>query len=125
MDAEAAARGWVEGWSAGWQAKDPETIAALYATRHVYRSHPFREPEAGAREYALRAFGEEELIECRFGEPVAAGDRAAVEYYAILRDGGTEYTLAGTALIRFDANGLVTEHRDYWAMEEGRRPPAF
>jgi hypothetical protein len=125
VDAEAAAGRWVEGWTAGWRAKDPDAIAALYAAHHVYRSHPFREPEAGAREYALRAFGEEELVECRFGAPVVAGDRAAVEYHAILRERGTDYTLAGVALVRFDADGLVTEHRDYWAMDEGRRPPAF
>jgi hypothetical protein len=125
VDAETAARHWIEGWERAWRAKDADAIAALYAERHVYRSHPFREPEAGAREYALRAFRQEELVECRFGEPFVAGSRAAVEYYALLREGGTDYTLAGVSLLRFDTEGLVTEHRDYWAMEEGRRASVF
>lgn len=56
-----------------------------------------------------------------FGEPVVDGDRAAVEYWAILRLEGKEQTLAGTTLLRFDAEGRVVEHRDYWALEQGRR----
>ena len=50
-----------------------------------------------------------------------SGDRAAVEYWATMRVGGEEQTLAGTTLLRFDDDGLVVEHRDYWAMAEGRR----
>ena len=30
-----------------------------------------------------------------------------------LTDGGTE-ELAGVSLLRFDPDGLVTEHRDFW-----------
>jgi hypothetical protein len=39
----------------------------------------------------------------------------------VLRSEGREHTLAGTTLLRFDADGLVVEHRDYWALEDGRR----
>jgi len=44
------------------------------------------------------------------------GDRAAVEWSAEtrLKDGSTE-KLAGVSLIRFDADGLVVEQRDFWA----------
>jgi len=100
-------------------------IAALYAPGAVYTSHPFREPEKSARDYALRAFADEELVECRYGEPVVAGDRAAVEYWAILSADGEEETLAGIALLRFDESGLVVEQRDYWSMQPGRTPARF
>ncbi len=56
-----------------------------------------------------------------FGEPIVRGDRAAVEYWAIVQYESGEHTLAGTTLLRFDDDGLVIEHRDYWAIEPGRR----
>jgi ketosteroid isomerase-like protein len=125
VDSEAAARAWVAGWTAGWQNADPETIADLYADDAVFRSHPFRDPESSASDYARRAFADEELVECKFGEPVVDGDRAAVEYWAILRADGDEETLAGIALVRFGPDGKVVDQRDYWSMEPGRRPPNF
>ncbi len=125
MDVEGAARAWVEGWTRGWEDGDADLIGALYAEGAVYRSHPFREPERSARDYALRAFADEELVECRFGEPVADGDRAAVEYWAVLDAGGDEETLAGVSLLRFGPDGRVVEQRDYWSMQPGRTSPPF
>jgi SnoaL-like domain len=125
VDTEAAARAWVDGWTRGWESSDADEIGALYAEGAVHRSHPFREPEKSTRDYALRAFADEELVECRFGEPVVAGDRAAVEYWAILSAEGGEETLAGFAMLRFGPDGRVVEQRDYWSMEPGRRPPNF
>jgi ketosteroid isomerase-like protein len=125
VDVKAAARAWVEGWTKGWEAGDADAIGALYAEGAVFRSHPFREPEKSGRDYALRAFQDEELVECRFGEPVVDGDRAAVEYWAVLSADGEEETLAGIALIRFAPDGFVVEQRDYWSMQPGRTPPNF
>ena len=116
-----AAGKWVEAWELGWRTHDVEPIAARYAEAAVFRSHPFHEPE-DPRAYVERVLAEEEAEpEVWFGEPIVSGDRAAVEYWAILRVEGKEQTLAGTTLLRFDAEGLVVEHRDYWALEAGRR----
>jgi hypothetical protein len=125
MDAWAAASAWVDGWRRGWEAGDADVIGALYADDAVYRSHPFGEPEASAHAYALRAFAEDDLVECRFGEPAVDGDRAAVEYWAILRTPRGEETLAGVTLLRFGPDGRVVEHRDYWSMQPGRTPSRF
>jgi hypothetical protein len=125
VDREAAARAWVAGWTKGWENADPQPIAELYAPDAVFRSHPFREPERSAGDYARRAFADEDLVECRFGEPVVGGDRAAVEYWAILSADGEEETLAGVALVQFGRDGKVVEQRDYWSMEPGRRPANF
>ena len=62
---------------------------------------------------------EEGTTEAWFGEPVTSGGRAAVEYWATIRVEGRELTLAGVSLLRFDRDGLVVEHRDYWAEADG------
>jgi ketosteroid isomerase-like protein len=121
VNGQAAARAWVDAWERGWRAHDVELIAERYAECAVFRSHPFRELE-DARAYVERIFADEEAEpEVWFSEPIVEGDRAAVEYWAILRAEGNEQTLAGTTLLRFDDDGLVVEHRDYWALESERR----
>ena len=121
MTAEAAARAWVDAWTRGWRAHDPEPMVARYAEGAVFRSHPFREAE-DPRAYVERVLAEEDSEpEVWFGEPVVAADRACVEYWAVINAAGKVQTLAGMTALRFDGDGRVTEHRDYWALEEGRR----
>jgi hypothetical protein len=108
-------------WTHAWPIADVDAIAALYSEGALFYSHPFREPQA-PREYVLWAFEEQADAECRFGEPVVAGDRAAVDWWAVLTatDGSVE-SIAGTSLLRFGADGRVVEQRDVWSTEAGRR----
>ena len=117
---EAAGR-WVEVWSRAWPAADGEAIAALYTAGAVFYSHPFRERQS-PREYVESVFAEQAEAECRFGEPLVAGDRAAVDWWGVITgaDGSVE-TVAGISLLRFDSEGLVVEQRDAWAGEPRRR----
>ncbi|HWM13530.1 MAG TPA: nuclear transport factor 2 family protein [Gaiellaceae bacterium] len=128
MDTGAAVRAWVDAWSRAWPAADPAPLAAVYAPDADFRSHPFREPHEGregALDYARTAFDDQEgFTYCRFGELVVAGDRAAVEYWAVLVENGREVTIAGISLLRFGPDGLVRSQRDYWALEPGARDPA-
>ena len=121
MDTVSAARRWAETWERAWPAGDAEAVATLYSTRALFYSHPFRAHQS-PEDYAKWAFSEQAGVECRFGEPIVAGDRAAVDWWAIVsaRDGSVE-TLAGISLLRFDADGLVIEQRDAWAAEPGRQ----
>jgi ketosteroid isomerase-like protein len=118
--ATAAAEKWIETWRRAWPAADVEAIAALYADEAVFHSHPFRARQA-PRDYVAWAFGEQAEAECRFGHPVVSGKRAAVEWWGVItsHDGSVE-TIAGTSLLRFDADGLVVEQRDAWGVEPGR-----
>jgi len=127
----AAARAWVDAWLQSWSTRDPEPIASRYADSGVFLSHPFREPlvgPAGAREYVAGATADQAAVECAFGEPIVFGERAAVEWWAVItsRDGSQE-TVAGTSVIRFDGKGKVVEDCAYWAGEAGRHdpPPTF
>jgi ketosteroid isomerase-like protein len=116
-----AARRWVEVWADAWPAADVDGVAGLYADDVVFYSHPFRDRQL-PRDYVVWAFADQAEAECRFGEPVVEGDRAAVDWWAVMTttDGSVE-SIAGTSLLRFDAEGLVVEQRDVWAIEPGRR----
>ena len=123
MDAVEAVRGWIDGWVRGWSTHDPDPIAALYTEDALFVSHPFRTAlrgAAGAAEYVRSAFAEEDTVEFWFAEPVMAGARAAVEYWAHFTTGGGEQTLAGITALVFAADGKCREHRDYWAIRDGR-----
>jgi hypothetical protein len=124
MNVEDAARRWASTWEQAWRAKDAAVIAALYAEGATYRSHPMREPEPGsALGYVSREFAREDRIECRFGSPIASGDRAAVEWWATWVEEGRQVTLAGATVLRFDDVGRVVEHVDYWVERDGRVEP--
>ena len=86
----------------------------------MFFSQPFRPPQPPA-EYAAWAFADQASVEARFGEPIVEGDRAAVDWWAVVGslDGSSE-TLVGTSLLRFDQAGLVVEQRDVWASAPGR-----
>jgi hypothetical protein len=75
------------------------------------------------REYLVGAFAEEStVVAVQFGEPVVDGQRACVEYRAETLDrDGAPVTLAGAAFAHFDADGLLTEVRDYWHETAGHR----
>jgi hypothetical protein len=128
MTPAAAARHWAETWQHAWEALDVESIVRLYHPDAAFSSQPFRAIDrrrAGVRAYVSRAFGEDRDVRARFGTPIVDGDRAAVEWWAALVDEGREVTLAGTSVLRFDADGLVLEQRDTWNARDGRfEPPA-
>ncbi len=120
MHAAAAAQRWADVWERAWPIADVDAIAALYADDAVFRS-PFRERQAPA-EYVVWAFAEQAAAECRFGEPVAAGAHAAVDWWGVITDwDGSQQTVAGTSRLRFNGDGLVVEQRDAWAHEQRRR----
>jgi ketosteroid isomerase-like protein len=121
-----AGRRWADGYAQAWRALDAEAAAALYAEDVVARTAPLRPPARGRKavlDYTRRVFAEESEHEVWFGEPVEAGDRAAVEWWATYLEDGREVTLSGCSMLRFGPDGLVLESRDYWHEEEGRRPP--
>ena len=124
VDVLLAARRWAETWQRAWPDKEFQPIAALYAEGASYRSSPFHQPEVGgALAYVERQFAVEEAVECQFAEPIAAGDRAAIEWWASFVEAGQALTLAGTTVLRFNADGQVVDHVDYWMQSQGRAAP--
>jgi hypothetical protein len=52
-----------------------------------------------------------------------AGDRAAVEYWGIVRYRGNDETIVDTAVLRFGADGRVVAQRDTWNAKPGSFEP--
>ena len=109
-------------WARAWPAADVDAIAALYADGAVFYSHPFRERQP-PREYVdvgVRGAG-------RGRVPVRrAGRRRRSRGGRLVGGHHVEGRLASRRsparrCLRFDADGLVVEQRDVWALEPGRR----
>jgi SnoaL-like domain len=125
-DTRHAAAKWADTWKRCWESLEREPIVALYADSITYSSEPFREPyrgRDGVRAYLDLAFGEESDVRAWYGEPVVDGDRAAVSWWAALREDGAQITLAGTSLLRFDPDGLVSDQWDAWNQLDGWLEP--
>jgi ketosteroid isomerase-like protein len=126
-DVVAAARRWARAWTDAWEALDPDPIVALYAPDATLSTEPFRIPFRGpgaVRDYVSRVFGEEEDPRVWVATPIVGGDRAAISWWASLREDGTDTTLAGTSVLRFDVGGPVVEQWDAWnVLPERREPP--
>lgn len=117
---------WIEAYGRAWREKDPDAAAALFTESAIYRSHPLREPHVGSaaiHAYWSRATADQEAFELRFGTPIVAGDRAAVEWWAQMRADGADVTLPGILYLRFAADGRCEELREAWHLEDGRHQP--
>ena len=126
MEPTAAAARWARVWHDGWEAQDTEAIVALYAPDVLFSTQAFRVPykgRDGVRTYVAQAFEEERGPRVWIGAPIVAGDRAAIEWWAAVVENDDEITLAGVSVLRFDAQGLVTEQRDSWNQADGLHEP--
>jgi hypothetical protein len=111
----------------GWDALDAGAIIALYDADALLSTEPFREPYAGrpgVRDYVTRVFAEAEDPRVHVADRIVDGDRAAVSWWASLREEGADTTLAGTSVLRFNGEGLVVEQWDTWNVVRERRDPA-
>lgn len=121
---------WLAAYHQAWIARDAEGVARLFTDDAAYHSHPFRPPYVGRAaiaEYWQRATASQEDFALRWGTPVVAGNRMAVEWWATIRDAEEgDLTLPGCLIVRFAANGLCEELREYWHLDVGSRiaPPA-
>jgi hypothetical protein len=123
VDTEAAALAWIEAWDRAWRAKDPIALAEVYAQDAAFRSHPSR-PHQAPVDYARAAFAEEgDELELWWGSPIVSGERAAVEWWAVLSENGELVTLAGASILEFDAESRVQDQHDYWTRTPGRLEP--
>lgn len=119
---------WIAAYGAAWEQADADAAAALFTEGAVYRSSPFRAPALGhdgIRRYWQEATSTQSGVRVRFGEPILAGSRVAVEWWTTMRSEGSDVTLPGCLVLRFAPDGRCEELREYWHLEERLvEPPA-
>jgi nuclear transport factor 2 (NTF2) superfamily protein len=119
---------WLEGYRTAWEGRDPDAAAALFTEDARYRQQPYEDPyrgRQGVHDYWTTVTATQSDIRLRYGTPVVTGNRAAVEWWATLKNDGVGITLAGEFLLVFDESGLVRDLREYWHFAEGElEPPA-
>jgi uncharacterized protein (TIGR02246 family) len=125
---------WIGAYAQAWRDKDSGTVAELFTPDASYQSHPTRTPHIGRaaiRAYWTRATATQRELDLRFGQPIVAGNRVAVEWWAVMRDsdggpprGDDSVTLPGCLVLRFGTGGLCAELREYWNADLGRALPA-
>jgi len=117
---------WIEGYRRAWEEADADLVLTLFTEDASYRSSPFGEPNLGhegVRAYWERATSSQRGVEVRMGEPVVDGNVVAVEWWTTMENENGEVTLPGCLLLQFAPDGRCFDLREYWNVEEGRRPP--
>jgi uncharacterized protein (TIGR02246 family) len=117
---------WLADYRAAWVNRDPEAAGALFTEDATYAEMPYDEPlqgDKGVRDYWTRVTATQADIEVQYGEALVAGDRAAVEWWVTMTNGGMPMTLAGSFMLRFAEDGRCRELREYWHFGEDRLAP--
>jgi hypothetical protein len=129
---------WIDAYAQAWRDKDADAVADLFTADASYQAHPTGAPNLGReaiRAYWTRATATQRELDLRFGEPIIAGNRVAVEWWAIMRDSdwgpqrdSDSATLPGCLILRFACDGLCSALREYWNADFGRElaaPPGW
>jgi hypothetical protein len=122
----AAVARWLEGYRLAWVQRDPDAAAALFTPDAVYLEQAFAPAYIGRdaiRGYWATVTATQSDIELRYGTPVVEGRKAAIEWWANLRNDGADVTLAGEFMLTFARSGLCSSLREYWFFAEGRLAP--
>ena len=117
---------WLDGYRDAWERRDPAAAAALFSEDSLYREQPYQAPfpgREGVRDYWTTVTATQDDVRVRYGSPVSVGNRAAVEWWVTMRNGGADVTLAGEFMLTFDESGLCQELREYWHFSEGQLAP--
>jgi len=119
---------WLAAYRKAWEEADTPAVLGLFSEDATYRSHPLRPVHAGhdgIAVYWTQATAGQRDVRVRFGEPIAEGDRVAVEWWATMTADGDPVTLVGCLLLSFAADGRCRALRECWHVaEEVLDPPA-
>lgn len=117
---------WLEGYRKAWEDRDPEAAAALFTDDAPYREQPYQDPfpgAAGVKQYWTDVTATQSDVSFRYGTPLIVDDRAVVEWWVTMKNGGADITLAGVFLLRFDESGKCSDLNEYWHFGEGQLQP--
>lgn len=108
---------WAEAYRKAWEGRDADAAAALFTEDAEYRDQSFTEPyqgRSGVHHYWSTVTSTQSDVTVRMGRPFVDGNRATVEFWSTLKNGGQDVTLAGALLLEFAEDGLCRRLREYW-----------
>jgi hypothetical protein len=119
---------WVDAYARAWRDRDADAAAGLFTDDSSYRAHPLQEPHlraTGVYEYWSGVTATQDRVDVRMGRPIesADGQRAAVEFWVRMLNGGAEVTLVGILFLRFAEDGRCEDLREAWIFEPGDHAP--
>ena len=117
---------WIDAYARAWRQKDAALAASLFTANGVYCSHLLQPPAVGREgvaDYWRNVTATQSDMDARMGEPIVAGSRTVVEFWTRMKNSGNAVTVAGCMLLRFAADGLCEELREYWFFEPGDHVP--
>ncbi|HUO46209.1 MAG TPA: nuclear transport factor 2 family protein [Acidimicrobiia bacterium] len=117
---------WVEDLRQAWESGDPGQAGSLFTEDAIYHSHPFRPPLEGREAieaYWANATADQANLQVTMGRPLLDGNRAAVEWWTVMVERGTQTTDAGALILEFHG-GRCSRLREYWNLLEGTVGPS-
>ena len=117
----AAGREWLARLEQAWINRDAAAAADLFTVDASYHADPFQLPltgRAAITRYWASATENQTAINVTFGEPLVAGDRMAVEWWAVTDEKGQKATDVGALFLTFTGESC-SELREYWNLTEG------
>ena len=119
---------WSDAYAQAWRDRDADAAAALFTDDCLYRDHPLQEGHRGTegvRSYWASVTSTQDRVDVRMGKPVesADGQRAAIEFWVRMLNGGAEVTLVGILFLRFAEDGRCEDLRETWIFEPGDHAP--
>jgi uncharacterized protein (TIGR02246 family) len=117
---------WVESLRSAWESADPVKIGALFTDEAEYLTNPFGKALQGRD--SIVAYWSEEIstqdnVEVRMGRPMIDGERAAVEWWAVVTNDASQVTDSGVLMLEFSGD-RCRRLAEYWMLGEGRIAPA-
>lgn len=117
---ERSLRRWAGAYANAWERADSDAVVELFTPDASYRSSIFDEPHSGAdgiRAYWERATRTQSNARVWMGDPLVEGDRAALEWWTIMKDDESDITLPGCLLLEFDGDRCA-HLNEYWHLEQ-------
>lgn len=114
---------WLERYFDAWKTNDPGLLDGLFAEDIIYHSGPFKPLNKGKKRVIEAWLSNPPPEELKYAiTPFAVQDNTGVAHWNVMYPSSTKpgvrIEIDGILVIRFDAQGLCIEHKEWFVMQE-------